>query len=212
MYKSRSIRAALVVLLALALPARSQDVSPKQEGKPPIRIIFMGALGAGTVKASAADRLRTGNGGLLFDLGVGAQFFNIVDIGVGAGLLWLADHDQFTNSTTGGERSSSVWPIFYYAQTGLQVPVPIRNRAGSFPVWLAFHVGSMGVSADRSIAYCSDCDVEKLSMKGAKYYYRPEIRLQIAPGVHMGLAYTIFCNCSDFKNMIALTFSGSLKD
>jgi hypothetical protein len=212
MNDKRSICAVLIAILALAIPGRSQDSSAPREGPPPIRIIFMGGLGAGTVKAAAADRMRTGKGGFLFDLGVGAQFFNIVDIGIGAGMLWLADHDEFTNSTTGGERSSSVWPLFYYAQTGLQVPVPIRNRGGDFPVWLAFHVGSMGVSVNRSISSCTNCDVEKLSMKGAKFYYRPEVRLQIARGVHMGLAYTFFCDCSDFKNMITLTFSGSLKD
>lgn len=212
MNKSRSAGAVALVLLALAIPARSQDVPAQREGVPPIRIIFMGGLGAGSIKASAADRMRTGGGGFLFDLGVGAQFFNVLDIGVGVGMLWLADHDEFTNSTTGGERSSSVWPIFYYAQTGLQLPVPIRNQNREFPVWLAFHAGSMGVSADRSISYCTGCDVEKLSMKGARFYYRPEIRLQIAHGVHMGLAYTLFCNCTDFKNMITVTFSGSLKE
>jgi hypothetical protein len=212
MNESRFACAVALALLALAMPLRSQDVPPEREGAPPIRIIFMGGIGAGSVKASAADRMRTGEGGFLFDLGVAAQFFRVLDIGIGGGMLWLADHDEFTNSTTGGERSSSVWPIFYYAQTGLQLPVPIRSRNRDFPVWLAFHVGSMGVSADRSIAYCTGCDVEKLSMKGARFYYRPEIRLQINNGMFIGLGYTIFCNCSDFKNMITLTFNGSLKD
>jgi hypothetical protein len=201
----------LIGLLALAVPATPQESEGAAEKKQLVRIIGTGGLGVATLKASAADKIRTGSGGLFLELGGGLQFFNSFDIGIGVAAQFLKDNDKFTNSTTGGDLSSSVWPLLYYAQAGLQAPIPFRNKNRDFPVWLAFHIGTLGVSVDRSIGNCVGCDREKLSLKGGTFY-RPEVRLQVKPGLHIGLGYTIFCDCADYKSMIAVTFSGSFRD
>lgn len=208
----RSVASALVALCILTVPAVSQETGQPEERKNrPVEFIILGNLGYGTIKASAADRMRTSSGGIMFDLGGGLRFFNIFDIGVGGGMVWLADRDKFTNSTTGGERSSSVWPLYYYAQAGIQLPVPIGKKDGAFPVWIALHAGSVGVSVDRSVSYCIGCDVEELSMKGGTFL-RPEIRLQANKGIYVGLGFALFSGSSDFKNMITLTVSGHARD
>jgi len=206
----RAMRSVPVLFLALAVSSPARGPENKTAKKPPVEFIFTGGLGVTTLKSAAANRIQTGSGGFSFDLGGGVRFFNIFDIGVGAGICWLKDNNPFTNSTTGGERSSSVWPLLYYAQGGLQVPLPIRAGSGAFPVWIAFHAGTMGVSAKRSISNCTNCDEEKLSLRGGTFY-TPEIRLQLESGIYIGLGYTIFCACADLKSRIMLTMGGHIR-
>jgi hypothetical protein len=69
----------------------------------------------------------------------------------------------------------------------------------------------MGVSATREIASCIDCDKKKLSFVG-RTYFQPEIKIQVARGVFIGVAYSIYCRCSDFKNKITLFFGGNFSE
>lgn len=211
MRTKRTVGLLLLALLTAAIPGRAQEPAKERIFAPPAEFIFIGGLGVTSLKTTAADRIRTSRGGFSFDLGGGVRFFNIFDFGVGASLCWLADHDEFTNSTTGGERSSSVWPLLYYAQAGIQLPVPIRAKTGLFPVWVAFHAGTMGVSVDRSISTCTNCDVEKLSLKGG-WFYTPEVRLNLGNGMYVGLGYTVFCSCSELKSRVMVTMGGHPRD
>ncbi len=185
-----------------------QDPACQEEEIKPYKFIVMMDLGVASLKKASADRLRTSVSGFTFGLGGGVVFFKFFDIGAGFGLVFLKDKDPFSNWTTGGTKTSSVTPLYYYAQAGVQVPIPIKNKSGLFPFWISAHEGVMGVSATREIANCIDCDKEKLSFTG-RTYFKPEIRFQIARGVFVGTAYTIFCNCSDFKNMVTFFFSGN---
>lgn len=133
------------------------------------------------------------------------------DIGVGFGLVFLKDKDPFANLTTGGEKTSSVAPLYYYAQVGVQVPIPFKNKRGLFPLWIGAHEGVMGISATREIANCIDCDKVKMSFIG-RTYFKPEIKIQVAREIFIGAAYSIFCRCSDFKNVITLFFSGNFSE
>jgi len=201
--------AAAGTVLRLALGAPSADrAAAEPADKSAVQPFVSLGLGVTSIKSSAAARIQTGGSGFTFGLGAGLTFFNVFDLGVGADLIWLRDDNPFTNSTTGGDRSSSVWPLTYYAQAGLCVPVPIRNESGHFPVWVACYGGVFGVSVERSIAECIDCDVEKLSLAGG-HYLRPEIRLRLEERVFLCLGYTIYCACSDFKNAVTLSFSGN---
>jgi hypothetical protein len=207
----KSVFSVLILLLALAVSSPAQEPGKRAAKNPPVEFIFTGGLGVTTLKSAAADHIQTGSGGLSFDLGGGLRFFNIFDFSVGAGACWLKDNNPFTNSTTGGERSSSVWPLVYYAGAGLQLPIPIRAGSGDFPVWVAFHAGTMGISAKRSISNCIDCDEEKLSLRGGTFY-TPEIRLRLENGIYIGVGYTVFCACADLKSRIMLTMGGHIRD
>ena len=154
--------------------------------RPPVEIIFTGGLGVTSLKTSAADKIPTGTGGLGLDLGGGVRFWNFFDIGVGLGICWLADHNEFTNSTTGGERSSSRLAAFLLCPGRRPSPHPDPQQ-GWFPkVWVAFHAGTMGVSADRSIMSCYELRYREAVFEGG-WFYTPEIRLQRGKGIYIGV-------------------------
>ncbi len=189
-----------------------QENQPYQEEKiSPLKPFVLMDLGIASLKDASAGRLKTSSSGFTFSLGGGIVFFKFFDIGVGFGMIFLKDKDPFTNLTTGGEKTSSVSPLFYYAQAGVQVPIPFKNKSGLFPLWIGAHEGVMGVSATREIASCLDCDKEKLSFIG-RTYFKPEIKIQVAREIFIGAAYSIFCRCSDFKNVITLFFSGNFSE
>jgi hypothetical protein len=226
-----AVLASAILIPAEAVEGQSSDSSPgftlvrqtrgePQEGQTrktaerqarPIQVIGYLDLGVATMKSDTASRLQTSRSGFAFSLGGGLSFFKFFDVGVGFGLVFLKDKNPFTNLTTGGERKSTVTPLIYFAQVGLQVPIPIKNASGLFPVWIGVHAGPMGVSASRDIPTCSNCDVEKLSFKGGSFL-KPEIKLQIARHVFFGLAYTLFCPKCEFENMITLSFMGSFSE
>jgi len=186
-----------------------QENQPYQEEKiSPLKPFVLMDLGIASLKDASASSLRTSSSGFTFGLGGGIVIFKFFDIGVGFGIVFLKDKDPFTNLTTGGEKTSSVSPLFYYAQAGVQVPIPFKNKRGLFPLWIGAHEGVMGVSATREIGNCVDCDKEKLSFIG-RAYFQPEIKIQVARDVFIGAAYSIFCRCSDFKNKITLFFGGN---
>jgi hypothetical protein len=202
-------------LPAFSLVSRPENRPAGQENQPyqeekirPLKPFVLIDLGIASLKEASAGSLRTSSSGFTFGLGGGIVFFKFFDVGVGFGIVFLKDKDPFTNLTTGGEKTSSVAPVFYYGQAGVQVPIPFKNKSGLFPLWIGAHEGVMGVSATREIADCIDCDKEKLSFKG-RTYFQPEIKIQVAREVFIGAAYTIFCRCSDFKNKIILFLSGN---
>jgi hypothetical protein len=192
-------------------PAGQENQTYQEEKISPLKLFALMDLGVASLKDTGASRLRTSSSGFTFGLGGGIVFFKFFDIGVGFGIVFLKDKDPFTNLTTGGEKSSSVAPVFYYAQAGVQVPIPFKNKSGLFPLWIGAHEGVMGVSATREIANCIDCDKEKLSFIG-RTYFQPEIKIQVAREIFIGAAYSIFCRCSDFKNKITLFFSGNFSE
>jgi hypothetical protein len=189
-------------------PAGQENQAYQEEKISPLKPFVLMDLGVASLKDAGADKLRTSSSGFTFGLGGGIVFFKFFDIGVGFGIVFLKDKDPFTNLTTGGEKTSSVAPIFYYAQAGVQVPIPFKNKSGLFPLWIGAYEGVMGVSATREIADCIDCDKEKLRFIG-RTYFQPEIKIQVAREIFIGVAYTIFCRCSDFKNKITLFFGGN---
>ncbi|MCX6577129.1 MAG: hypothetical protein NTV82_12150 [Candidatus Aminicenantes bacterium] len=200
---------------AFSLVGRAENRPAGQENRPyqeekisPLKPFVLMDLGIASLKDASASSLRTSSSGFTFGLGGGIVIFKFFDIGVGFGIVFLKDKDPFTNLTTGGEKSSSVAPVFYYLQAGVQVPIPFKNKRGLFPLWIGAHEGVMGVSATREIGNCVDCDKEKLSFIG-RTYFQPEIKIQVARDVFVGAAYSIFCRCSDFKNKITLFFGGN---
>ena len=176
-------------------PAGQENQIYQEEKIKPLKPFVLMALGVASLKDASAAELQTISSGFVFGLGVGIVFFKFFDIGVGFETVFLKDKDPVTNSTTGDEKTSSFAPVFYYAQAGVQVPIPFKNKRGLFPLWIGAHEGVMGVSASREIS--------------SRSYFQPEIKIQVAREIFVGVAYTIFCRCSDFKNKITLFFSAN---
>lgn len=103
---------------------------------------------------------------------------------------------------------SSVSVAYLFGQVGFQLPIPIRDKHGAFPVWVGSKLGYTKTWAGRDITNCADCAVEKLKFKGGAYL-KPEIKVKIARRAWIGLAYTIFSNTADFLNMVGVTLSGN---
>jgi hypothetical protein len=192
-------------------PDGQEDQTYQEEKISPVKFFGLFDLGVASLKDASANKLRTSSSGFAFGFGGGIVIFKFFDVGVGFGLVFLKDKDPFTNLTTGGEKTSSVAPLYYYAQAGIQVPIPFKNKRGLFPLWIGAHEGVMGVSAKREIANCIDCDKEKMSFIG-RTYFKPEIKIQVAREIFIGAAYSIFCRCSDFKKMITLFLSANFSD
>jgi hypothetical protein len=190
-------------------PAEEAAPGAPHKNSSPVRFFGFADLGAASLKPEAAERIQVGETGVMFTMGAGLRFFSVFDAGAGIGMVFFKDHNPFTNFTTGGERKSTVTPLLYFAQVGLQVPIPVKNAKGFYPVWLATHVGAMGVSADRSIPMCSNCDVEDIKMKSGSFV-KPEFKIMLAPNVSFGVAYWLYCDKCDFKDMITLTMSGTI--
>jgi len=165
-------------------------------------------MGIASLKNGSADELRTSSSGFFLSLGGGLVFFKFFDVGVGFGVIFLKGKNPATDLTAGDEEPGSFAPFFYYAQAGVQVPIPLKNKKGLFPLWIGAHEGLLGVPAKREIAKGIDFDTEKRSFK-ARNYFQPEIKIQVAREIFIGVAYSIFCRCSDFKNKIMLFFSAN---
>ena len=173
-----------------------QENQPYQEEKiSPLKPFVLMDLGISVLKNASAAELKTSSSGFVFGLGGGLVLFKFFDIGIGFEAVLLKDKDPATNSPTGDEKTSSFAPVFYYAQAGVQVPIPFKNKRGLFPLWIGAHERVMGVSASREIS--------------SRSYFQPEIKIQVAREIFVGVAYTVFCRCSDFKNKITLFFGGN---
>jgi len=203
-------------LPAFSLVSRPEGESAGQENEVyqeekirPIKPFFLLDLGIASLKHASADELKTSSSGFFFGLEGGLVFFKFFDVGAGFGVLFLKDKNPVTNLTTKDEKPSSFAPFFYYVQAGVQVPIPFKNKRGFFPLWIGAHEGVIGVPATREIVKGIDYETEKRTFKG-RNYFQPEIRIQVAREIFIGVAYTIFCRCSDFKNMITLSFGGNL--
>jgi hypothetical protein len=179
----------------------SQETARKAPVFEPAGFLGLGIL---SLKDAAAKKIQTGASGLMFDLNGGFSLFRILCFGAGVEAVFLKDENPFSMSTTGGERSSSVWPLVYYAQAGLQAPFPVRAKGGYFPVRLACFYGAMGVSVKRSITDCIDCGEQKLSLKGGSFI-RPEVRVQFESGLEIALSYFAYCDCSDLKSAVLIS-------
>jgi len=202
------------MLPAFSLVGRPENRPAGQENQPyqeekisPLKPFVLMDLGIASLKDASASSLRTSSSGFTIGLGGGIVLFKFFDIGVGFGMVFFKDKDPLAHLTTGGAKSSSVSPLFYYAQAGVQVPIPFKNKRGLFPLWIGAHEGVIGFSGTREIGDCL-CDLEKLSFIG-RTYFQPEIKIQVAREIFIGVAYTVFCRCSDFKNKITLFFSGN---
>ena len=188
-----------------------QENRPYQEEKiSPVKLFGLFGLGIASLKETSASKLRTSSSGFTIGLGGGIVLFKFFDIGVGFGIVFLKDNDPLAHLTPGSAKSSGVSPLFYYAQAGVQVPIPFKNKRGLFPLWIGAHEGVIGFSGTREIGDCL-CDLEKLSFIG-RTYFQPEIKFQVAREIFIGAAYTIFCRCSDFKNKITLFFGGNFSE
>lgn len=183
--------AALILLAILAAPAVSRETGEAAVRNGPMRIVATGGLGAAILKDRAADRLGTARGGPALELGIGVEFLDFFDFGIGAAAQYLKGRETAASPASGEDPPGSLWPLLFFVQAGVQAPVPLWKRGGEFPVRLVFHAGRFGIQADRPMA--------------GKWYYRPEIRLRIAPGMSAGIGYTFYCDCSDYRSTFALT-------
>ena len=188
----------MIALALLAGPAVSREAAESSRPSAPIRIVATGGIGAGILRDSAAGRLGTVSGGPILELGLGAEFLGFFDLGFGGFAQHLNGRDPAAGAAAGDGPSGGLWPLAIFVQAGVQAPVPVGKRGGVFPARLVFHAGRFAVSADRPMA--------------GKWFYRPEARLRIAPGIFAGLAYTFYCDCSDYRSAIALTLSARLMD
>jgi hypothetical protein len=168
------------ILLASASSALAQGKVFRPAGSPPpsepLRIHLFAELGFATVglDPGAAGREGIGSRASGFFLGGGARY-GILSLGAGFSGLFAHDDSSFSESTTGGERSSSLMVFDYAIQAELRL-LPLR---GAYPAAeLSVRGGIGGFGGSRSIDNCVDCTSEKIHLAGGPFV-APTVAIRI---------------------------------
>jgi hypothetical protein len=187
------IRRIGLLTLALSLcagPAVAQKVLLSGRPGPtgPLARFYMDVgLVSGTVVPAAARREGTGNRGFGLMLGLGLEFRSVVSLGVQATGQLFHDDSSFSQSTTGGTRSSSVGVFDVAAQAGLRLlSIPLSSAHQSRLV-LGVGGGWSGFFGHRTIPNCVDCTEESLHFKSGGFV-GPTIGIRTARGGARGRA------------------------
>lgn len=159
-------------------------------------------FGPAWVHAEAAERLGIGrSGGGVCELSVSASFEDLVFAYLGGGVMSFTDERPFTNLTTGGTRTSTVYGVAGGGAVGLTTPALRIGRARSpHHVSAGLGVGYEASNIGRVIEYCTGCDHEHVRVQvGA--FLEPSLTwtYRIASGARfgVGLHYRMYRGDSD---------------
>lgn len=128
-------------------------------------------LGMGFAVASVdevgADTMGIGTRGYGLNLDLGVLFYEIVSVRLGGELLSFSDEARFSQSTTAGEKESSVGGAIYFVAVGLRTPIFPRpgDDAAGIGISLGADVGASGSAISRGITYCEDCMSEDVTLE-----------------------------------------------
>ncbi|MEA3247798.1 MAG: hypothetical protein U9Q74_16735 [Gemmatimonadota bacterium] len=131
--------------------------------------------GIGWIDANSADFRRgttatrgIGSRGWGFDIGGGATYRRLI-VGADVGLNSFHDDSSFSESTTGGTRSSSTSALYGSLFVGALSPALRTSPRGEGGVVAGVITGVSGWSADRSIASCVNCRSDALDVKAGGF-------------------------------------------
>ena len=144
------------------------------------------SFSGGPVKFSdKATSEKIGKSGTYFAFGMDSLWRRWIPFNMGITFFQLKDENPFTQATTGGVKSSSLDAMGGYVETGVRV----KKES---PITAGVNVGYMYMSdPSRSIANCSDCNTESISVGGGQLYFAPLIGFSIN-SFSMLASYRIF--------------------
>lgn len=176
-------------LLVPASGAAAQALRPlTPEGE-----FFLLAYGVNeTVAADQGFGSRGWGGGL----GGGALLFEVLSAKLTVDLGLHSDKAQFQQSTTGGQKKSSVGFALATASIGLRTPKLPRRGVG---VSAGVNLGHGWIKGSRDITNCINCRVDALDVDGGSYL---EGILLVGP---VGVAYRRYSN-GDLRSALRIGF------
>jgi hypothetical protein len=89
-------------------------------------------------------------------------------LGLDFGPQFLSDKATFTQTTTGGTKSSGAMLVYFSAVAGPRTR-PFQLVPGVAPIALGLYGGVSATAAERSIDNCLDCRMDKMTIPGGAF-------------------------------------------
>jgi hypothetical protein len=171
---SRFSRLAGVAVLALAArslqaqqPAGTTNPPPAAQASLATKPFSFGiALTSMAIVPAAANGASVHNQTVGLQLDAGYLFKHLFYVGADIGPQMLSDHASFTQTTTGGDKSSTASVMYFSAMAGPRTPeFGLGRWQGSFTLL----GGVSATSGKRSIDNCVDCSSSTIKIPGGAF-------------------------------------------
>jgi hypothetical protein len=156
-------RVASILLLGALLSARAAA-----QGADEFNGVYIGGHLANTSVRPAITANGIGSAGYGADLLFGGTFKRHFQVGFDLNYYWFADKQSFTNSTTAGEKRSSLDTFGASVMIGMRTKGPTLNSQGYGASW-GLNVGAGWLDATRGITYCLNCDTNGFGVRAGPF-------------------------------------------
>jgi hypothetical protein len=170
----------------------------------PFRSAYLFHLGVpiSKVEPELAKREEMGTSGAGIELGFGYHFMGFLNIGSDVGFEYYDDKNEFTQSTTAGDRTSEIHMPYVSLFVGYRLLVIPVYPGSNFGFSAALSGGRQWmVNTRRTIDNCSGCSSESISVEGG-YFMESEVNLGYIVDRYMfvdaGVSYRHYLSGSDF--------------
>lgn len=166
-------------------------------------------LGPSFIKPEKAKVEGIGDVAWLLRVGGSATFADLFRITGGLGVWFLRDDAEFSQSTTGGQKSSATGGLNLYIQGGFVPSIDLGgdpNDRTFEKITFGLGAGLNSINATRHIPDCIDCREDDLNLSSG-FYVQPSIFLVLSGGTGIGLSYDKYLSGSDFKDEFLLSLT-----
>ncbi len=164
--------------LLLATPAAAQDPEPAEvPAAAPSRIPLQKRVGfdlfTSGITPQSATLAGTGERAFGGQLTLGVTAWRVLDLSGDFGIIGMKDEAQFSQPTTGGEKSSGVAAGMLTLAAGLRTP-PLQMGSDPTTISAGVSAGRSWLDVNRTITDCVDCHGEDVEI-GAGSFWEPGV-------------------------------------
>jgi hypothetical protein len=135
----------------------------------------------------------------------GATGMRVLSVGADLGFVGIRDHREFTEPTTGGDKTSTVGGVMGSLLAGLHTPPLALAPNGAADLQIGVNVGYTLIGADRSINECIDCTIESVRIR-AGGFWEPGIQLFHGKG-GISARYRRYGSGSDVRDALMIGYT-----
>jgi hypothetical protein len=157
------------------------------------------------LKADAAETQGTADRMWGGQFSFGASAGRVLNVGADLGFVGIRDHREFTEPTTGGDRTSTVGGVMGSLLAGLYTPPLALAPVDGVDLRVGMNVGYTLIGADRSINECVDCTIESVRIH-AGGFLEPGIQIFRGKG-GLSARYRRYASGSDLRDALMIGYA-----